>query len=399
MKKYLKTILIVWTLFILWRISQIVFDVFYSTNQKSYLGIWHGSRTQSIISWGYEEQHINAFTTSTPIPYVTSHIGKFQDQCHYWQGNCIWLFGQQWLASFRWINAIQYIAQEVDTSQPSDITNRFANLNDINPTRYYPYILLQYLGNPSQSEKTNQTQIARENTIRLWEKGIQYHCNMQMIEKIDKLSYTGFLQALDEKNPEYRYPCTSWWELAHTMAFNYFYYLWDSKKSILYYKVASFHDDVPAITSSMPILIEGKEWNNKTSAYLWYDQFNNAMTKYKNKENLNPDEISNLESSMDKSLQKMVSEYSLYLLNQASKKAKDDGKLETCYTTQPCLQPYIANILNSLANQCQHNSIDCQIISYWKERKRIDNKGNLSYPWDLQYKWNNEKNNREIKAF
>lgn len=226
----------------------------------------------------------------------------------------------------------------MNTNEPSDITNRFASLSDIQPKRYYPYILLQYLGNPSkESPDKEYAQIARDNTIALGEKGIRYYCDTDKIKRIEQLDYPSFIQALESKNDEYRYPCKGG-ELAHTLAFNYYYYLGNASQSSLYYKVASFHDDVPMITASMPAIIEGKEGNNKTSAYLRYDQWSSAGEKYKNKKNLNADEIASLEASMDKSLKKMVSEFSLYLLSQATSLAEEQGREESCTIDYTCLQ-------------------------------------------------------------
>ena len=78
---------------------------------------------------------------------------------------------------------------------------------------------------------------------------------MNKVEKISKLSYTEFLKAIDDHNPEYRYPCNSD-ELAHALAFNYYHYLGNIEKASLYYMVASFHDETPKITLSMPAIIQ-----------------------------------------------------------------------------------------------------------------------------------------------
>lgn len=403
MKKRRKVIIL--TIWLLWlrRISQIIFDVFYSTNKDNYLWIQHGQWVNSITSsWWYEEQHIDLFTKSKPIDYLPSQIWQFQNQCKYKEGNCVAIIGQDALSSFHWVSAIQYIAREVDTSNPSDITNRFGLLSDSKPKWFYPYILLQYLGMPSkESPDQEHSQIARTNTIRLWEKWIQYFCDEDMITKIDTLTYSEFNQALEEKNTEYRYPCREGGELAHTLAFNYFYYLGDAISSIKYYKVASFHDDVPVITTSMPAIIEGKEGNNKISAYLRYDKFYNAATKLENKE-LNPDEIASLESNVAKALQKMVSEYALYLLSQATEQAKIEWKEESCYTTIDCLQQqwYLTTAIENILQTCITNTIDCHIIAIAEEHKRIQSHGKLIYPEEEQhnitYIWDTQQDIRTI---
>lgn len=402
MKKYKKELLIIIILLPLRRMSQIVFDVFYSTNKEQYLGVGSGSRVQSITPLGYEEKNINLLTSSKPVPYTSSKFWKFQDWCTYGEGNCKALFGEDSLSSFRWIDAIQYVAREVDLQNPNDLSNRFAILHDMNPKRYYPYILWQYLGNPNKkSEDKVNSQIAWDNTIRLGEKWIRYHCDINKIEKIEQLSYNEFMSKLEEKDPEYRYPCASWWDLAHTVAFNYFYYLWNAEKSILYYKVASFHDNIPTITSSMPIIITGKEWNNKTSSYLWYDQLQNSIVKYSNKENLNPDEITSLESNIEKISQKMISDYSLYLLEQAAIRAQEQWREQSCYHDVDCLQKawIINNVIDSIMQNCTNNAIDCEIIRFWKEAGRITSNGKLIHPdteRSLIYQWDEENTQRWI---
>ena len=406
MQRNLKTILIIGGILLLWRISQIIFGVLYSTNNNNYLGIPQGNRVDTIAPSGwYFEQHLDSFTSSKPSLLKVNRISSFQDQCAYGQGNCYAFLWQKLISSFRWISAIQYIAQAVNTNEPSDITNRFASLSDIQPKRYYPYILIQYLGNPSkESSDQEHAKTSRDNTIALGEKGIRYYCDSEKIKRIEQLDYPTFIKALQNKDLLYRYPCIGG-ELAHTLAFNYYYYLGDGNKSSLYYKVASFHDDVPAITSSMPAIIQGKEGNNKTSAYLRYDQWSSAANKYKNKENLNADEIASLESSMDKSLKKMVSEYSLYLLNQASMLSQQQWGEESCSTDYSCLQSqwYLKQSIQTINTTCTTNPIDCIILSRWEKKKWITPNGILSYPDQQQsinlfYIWDEEKSLREIQT-
>jgi hypothetical protein len=78
---------------------------------------------------------------------------------------------------------------------------------------------------------------------------------MDKIEKISHLTYPEFLQAIADHNPDYRYPCSTD-ELAHALAFNYYHYLDNIEQASLYYMVASFHDETPKITLSMPAIIQ-----------------------------------------------------------------------------------------------------------------------------------------------
>lgn len=323
---------------------------------------------------GYLEQNIYLFTNNKPTPYQENNLGKFQGQCKWKDWTCIAFFGYPGFVSSLWIDAIQYVARDVDTSNPSDITNRFWILFDSNPHRYYPYILIQYLWNPSsQTKDLTWANISYNNVIHLGEKGIKNYCDSEKIQKIENLTYSEFITAIYEKNPEYRKPCKEWWELVHTVAFNYFYYLHDSISSIKYYKVASFHDDVPAITISMPALIEGKEWNNKISAYLWYDNYQRNLLQYTSDKKLEQDEITNLESTMEKAIQKMIVEYSLYILTQATEQAKFQEEDISCQHDISCLERkwYNKNIIKDIINNCKENQIDCEIISFGIDRQLI----------------------------
>jgi hypothetical protein len=99
------------------------------------------------------------------------------------------------------------------------------------------------------------TKLTRQNTIKIGEEAIDYECDRNKINKIAKLSYQEFLNAITDKNPDYRYPCYSD-DLPHALAFNYYYYIDDPKNASLYYMVASFHDNTPSITLSMPAIIQ-----------------------------------------------------------------------------------------------------------------------------------------------
>ncbi len=405
MKRHRKLIVLIVSIILLRRVSQIIFDVFYTTSKNSYLGITSGARVQGITSEWYEEKHIGLFTNSIPIPYQESKLGIFQDKCRFWQGNCVAFDGQDAFSSFRRIDSIQYIAREVDTQVPSDLTNRFGLLYDIDPKRYYPYILLQYIGTPSKTLAENNPDnpgytIARNNVINLWEKGIGYQCDTEKIKKIEKLDYQEFINAVSSKDLAYRQPCKEGWELAHMLAFNYFYYMWNKEKSILYYKVASFHDDVPSITSSMPAIILGSVWDHQTSAYLWYDNLQNNLSKIQNWKKYTNEEEKNLEDALTKALQKSVSEYSLHILDEASKLAITAWAENVNAYNQSYLynQWYIKTIIQKEFSDCTPQDIDCSIIRLGQQQWRIQTNGVLTYS-DPSYHYirDEKKSHWEIK--
>lgn len=401
-KKRLHILSILLIIFLRW-ISEVGFAIQYSTAKDSYLWLKSGDRVYKLApKWGYFEQQIDNFTNSKPLPYQTSIIGKYQAQCPYGIGNCSAFLWQDALSAFYRIDSIQYIAKDVDIRSPSDLTNRLALLHDSSPQRYYPYILTQYIWPTTKSSfetEPVEARLTRDNTILLWEKGIDSLCDKNRIEWINSLEYSNFIKELQNPESKYRYPCPLWWELAHTLAFNYFYYDGNPEKAILYYKVASFHDDIPAITSSMPAIIEWNEGNHKISAYLRYDQFSNSIHNYSNnKENLREDELNSLERTMKKSLEKTGEEFNLYLLDEASALALEDNNND-CATSKNCLeqQSYLQNTIRRIEDNCTLDPIACEILAIGKENDRISS--STIYPThpDKSYIWNTETGERDIK--
>lgn len=242
------------------------------------------------------------------------------------------------ISTFARLNTIQYIAKEIDLNQPSNITNNFYTLHTLNPSRVYPHRFAQYIGPSSKKYTDNNelTKLTRTNTILIGEAGIRYSCDMKKIDKISKLNYQEFLQAIAEHNPEYRHPCTSD-DLAHALAFNYYHYLDNIEKSVLYYMVASFHDDTPKITLSMPAIMQGREGNNKISAFLWYDRLQNNY-KEMNKKDIPDDKYEQLKNNVTTATQKMVSEFALYMLTKATTKAIAQKETPSCAHSLTCLE-------------------------------------------------------------
>ena len=80
--------------------------------------------------------------------------------------------------------------------------------------------------------------------------------------------------------------------------------------------VASFHDDVPGITVSMPAIVRGRAGDNLVSANIRYDRFQNANNQYKKLKDKKGDESQELEKTMDNAIKKAVSEISIYIIDQ-----------------------------------------------------------------------------------
>lgn len=346
------------------------------------------------MTWFEQQQFIN-FKNSIPKEINTWGLHDYNSKCKYWSGNCIFFRWQQFFSTINWMNTIQYIWKDVDISQPSDITNKLNTINNLNPKRWYPYLFTQYIWPSKKNDLNNETtKITRENTIKIWENGISYQCDKDKIDKISTLTYQEFLDAIADKKSEYRYPCKSD-ELAHALAFNYYYYMDNPIKSSLYYMVASFHDETPSITLSMPAIIQWREWNNKISSFLWYDKLNKHYKDIK-KTDLPNDKRIKIEWDIDTALKKMISEFSLHILAQASDLWKNKKLSNTCIKSVNCLKEnnLISEVITTIKNNCKTDKISCEILSLWYELWWIKNNWTLIYPVDLgmKYGWKEDKN-------
>ncbi len=378
----LKIIISIIVIGMLRRISQIIFSVLYSPYQPSHAGIGSGTWTQYITQTGFFYNQLIAFTSSKPLPITTGVLDSYNEACPYGAWTCNAFAWQRIFSAFSRLTIIQYIGKDVDVSQPSDITNRFHNLHSLNPHRRYPHLFAQYIWPSSKKSETNVTwwRITRENTVKIGEAGIRYSCDMDKIKKISDLTYTEFLQAIADHNPDYRYPCSTD-ELAHALAFNYYHYLDDVKNASLYYMVASFHDETPKITLSMPAIIQWREWNNKVSAFLRYDRLQNTYKELKKKD-LPDDKYKQIENNVTTAIQKMVSEFSLHILTQATKLAIEKKASTSCIHSLSCLRAngYISSIISQIQSSCTTDQISCEILSIGKESDWIQNNGTLTHP-------------------
>ena len=401
MQKFKNIAVIIFVWVVLWA-SQIIFSVLYNPQKDYHLWIWSWSWTTTITHTGYALQQIIEFVTSTPAEFQTGFIKKYNIWCEYGQGNCHAFIWQDIFTSYKWLDTIQYIGKDVNLRVPSNITNKFDEITNLNPHRAYPYLLWQYIGPATDKEYTNKDglELSRRNTVLLWEKGISYSCDKEKIEKISHLSYQEFLNALHNKDLNYWYPCNTD-TLAHALAFNYYHYLNDVKKSSLYYMVASFHDDTPFITVSMPAIIQWREWNNKISAFLWYDKLQNNRKDLK-VENLSDDKRKKIELQIDLAVERMVSELSLHILTKASESSKKQKDSESCSHSISCLKNkwYISTVIQEIKNSCTTDSISCEILSIGQKSWRIKNNGSLIYPLSnvATYAWRAEKWLRWVKV-
>jgi hypothetical protein len=151
--------------------------------------------------------------------------------------------------------------------------------------------------------------------------------------------------------------------------------------------VASFHDDVPGITLSMPAIIRGRAWDNLISATIRYDRFQYAVRQYNNIKDKNNDEAKSIQQTIKNTIKKSVSEISLYILS----KTYPHG-------TQHIKPVEVADTLKIIAHTCDTEQNMCNIIVYGLQQGWIKNNGVLIYPLEdtMRYTWDNKKNIRRL---
>lgn len=320
MKKYI----IIGVLMILWYGSQVLFEILYSNQETSYLGIPGGHWTSHLITSGYKQQQTTILTTPYQYTYSPSHMAEFQSQCETNYHHCIGFFGHTMYASYLWISAIQQIAQSLEFNVITDFSHHFAQVYDHIPHWYKPYHTLQFLALDQHHTETNKSQAHKsfwDNVIKLGEQGITYHCDQEKLSLIKHLTTEEFMKIVQQYPEPYRDPCTDH-ELPQILAFNH-YKLGNFEQAIFYYKVAAFHHSAPRITAMMPAILNSKQGDHKTSSYLRYTLLLAEIQR--GEKNLNPDEMERRDETINKSKQKVVSEYLLYLLNASNENELHSG--------------------------------------------------------------------------
>jgi hypothetical protein len=164
-----------------------------------------------------------------------------------------------------------------------------------------------------------------EETIRLGQRGIQMSCDADRADVILAMDDQTFIQEVENQESVLRNPCQTY-ELPHTLAFNYFYYLNDLEGAIKYYKLAAFHDEAPTITASMPTILRGRQGQHLISAQLWLDK---AVT-IQSQDGF--DSSNTMVAEYNRAIQKSIHELQLHLLGTA-----DDIDDTECARDYSCL--------------------------------------------------------------
>ena len=370
---------------VIMQIAQIIFSIVYNPLQRSHRWIPYGNRTRYITSTGFQQSQQSTYISTMPVAVnTTGTIKTYNKNCIFWLGQCQSIIFQQSKAILTWLNTIQYIGKNVNTSLVNNLTNHIDSVITFAPKWIYPYILANILWPTINTEQRSTWVILTwENSITLGEEWILYTCDIDKIKKIQELTYTKFLEALREKNKDIWNPCQDY-RLPHILAFNYYQYLHNNQKAELYYKIAAMHDGVPSITSAMPAIIQSSQWDYLTSASIRYDRFQESKKQYQQESqqrNKSNDKLYQFKKETEHSLQKTVQQTILYILSLTYPKwlsatewnihSKDinktiDNILQNC-TQDPILCELIELILQSWAI-----SKNSSIITLWWYQRDTD---------------------------
>jgi len=271
---------------------------------------------------------------------------------------CLSLPHQAWLANILWLRGVQLVSDEGYVDYHSGLFLYLDSISALQPYWKYPYVFGQILLPKSKAfEETSYFgsgfDISWDLTINYGEKWIKFLCEDTCVDYV----------------------------LARSLAFNYFYYLWNSEKSSEYYLLASKSPDAPAIFAQMPAIVVGRLWEHLGSSVIWYEQFLSSVM-----------EEWFVFWDGSRYLQKAVYEYSLYLLQEADNLGVD------CKHDINCLKSHgvISDVIFRELWNCEDikllgeiGNIQCTLLWYGLENWYISFDWSLVYPLEsgFEYVW------------
>ncbi len=356
------------------QIAQMIFSIAYNPLQSSHRGIPSGNWTRYITSTGFQQSQQHTYISTIPTTITTTGtIKTYNKNCIFWLGQCQSIIFQQSKAILTWLNTIQYIGENINTSLVNNLTNHIDSVITFAPKWVYPYILGNILWPTIDTEhRSTWALLTWENSVTLGEEWILYTCDADKIKKIQELTYTEFLEAIRMKDKELWNPCQDY-RLPHILAFNYYQYLQNNKKAELYYKVAAMHDGVPSITSAMPAIIQSNQWDYLTSASIRYDRFQESKKQYQwelQQHNRSNDRLYQFKKETEQSLQKTVQQTVLYILSLTYPKWSWD-------TNWIINDKDINKTIDKISQNCWQNFFLCELIQLSLQGWAISQTGSI----------------------
>lgn len=363
------------------QIAQMIFSIAYNPLQHSHRGIPSGNRTRYITSTGFQQSQQSTYISTIPtIINTTGTIKTYNKNCIFWLGQCQSIIFQQSKAILTWLNTIQYIGKNMNTSLVNNLTNHIDSVITFAPKRTYPYILANILWPTIDTEqKSTWVILTWENSVALGEEWILYTCDIDKIKKIQELTYTKFLEAIRKRDKELWNPCQDY-RLPHILAFNYYQYLHNNQKAELYYKVAAMHDEVPSITSAMPAIIQSNQWDYLTSASIRYDRFQESKKQYQQESqqhNRSDDKLYQFKKETEHSLQKTVQQTLLYILSLTYPRWLSD--IHSIINNKD-----INTTISTILQNCTQDPLLCELIQLSLQSWAISQTGSIITLWWYQ---------------
>jgi hypothetical protein len=324
-----------------------------------------------------------------------------------------------------WISSIQFVwwASEIWRSQ--NLYKILDNLTNLSPYWKYPYIFWQIMiPHLKKAEDATflQKNQSRLESVTLWEKAMKFLCDSAKVNKIPNLSVPEFYIILNNpwEKEKYLNPCDTY-EIPNYLWFNYYYFIWNSNKSVNSYKIASFSYNSPKALPWMVAVVSGRLWKYLTSSQIWFARFYSDLEKLRSW--VSEKEWELLKNDIKDSLKKSVFEFQLYILDQASWVYSWNNW--NCFHDYNCLleEWLISVIINDIITDCSDTeninldnlfdmdiwydeligNINCILI--WEGMKQwyILNDGNMiptiKKTNNMEFYWDDEENTRWVWNF
>jgi len=280
-----------------------------------------------IIAWFYKINE-NNYKTIRKIKLNTINHPEWLPKKNIAKITSFWFSNVK--ADYYWLETIQYIwANAIKSEYKKYLYKMLDLITELNPYFYHPYkiwLLLLPNYNKRYENLTEKKQEEYKNqAIKIWLKWIKNTCNTKKLELIKKEDNLKKLWT-EEK---YKNPCKDYL-IPYYLAFDYYFYKNNPKKSAYYYKVASANTDSLEWAKILAAIMKSKAWERQKAFFMfinmaianWKENKNKACYNFANKLNNIWYSIFSWKIAFDWKILKELD--SLRKLLKTNKKEKDD---------------------------------------------------------------------------
>ena len=288
----------------------------------------------------------------TPLyTFKNDILTKYQKYSFSNKKNWLIFLHQKTLADLKYIQDIQYLASFKNTYEAKQLYSELNYVTNLAPYRAWIYtlwlLIIPAWSKMAQKLSFIEKIVNRKNTVKLWEKWIFFNCDKDKIENILNLSNDNFFKLAYAKTWElYKKlsnPCKTS-DLPQQLWFDYFYYLKDLKKSVKYYKVASFFKDSLTWIIWMVAIVNWMLWEHEKWIYLLLTRASSIYKKLNTK--LPEKEKKIYENSLKSTIKRAEVELNYYIINQADNNHKECNKQYSCLEKKGYINTEIIKLLN-----------------------------------------------------